>query len=171
MSRGPPSSRPASRNGGARWGSASTTNLATLRAHGELARITERIQSRYRRLSSGLRIPTAADDPSGLAVAERMQARLRSTSAAVRNVEDGTSLLQTVEGALARMQDLVARMRELAVHSLNGTHTAGDRAILDREYQGARGGADAPLRDDRVQRAAAALPGPARRRPGRSGPG
>ncbi len=87
------------------------------------------------RLSSGLRVNSARDDAAGLAIAERMTARLRGTQQAARNANDGISLFQTAEGALGQMGERLQRMRELIVQALNGTQGAGDRDALDREVR------------------------------------
>jgi flagellin len=87
------------------------------------------------RLSSGLRVNSARDDAAGLAIADRMNAQVRGITVAIRNANDGISLAQTAEGALATMTDALQRMRELAVQSQNGTNSTTDRANLDTEYQ------------------------------------
>ena len=87
------------------------------------------------RLSSGLRVNSAKDDAAGLAIASRMDAQARGMNVAVRNANDGISLAQTAEGALATMTDALQRMRELSVQAQNGSNGTGDRANLDTEYQ------------------------------------
>ncbi len=87
------------------------------------------------RLSSGLRVNSAKDDAAGLAIADRMNAQIRGTNVAIRNANDGISLAQTAEGALATVTDALQRMRELAVQAQNGSNGTGDRANLDTEYQ------------------------------------
>src|SRR4029453_15738373 len=87
------------------------------------------------RLSSGLRVNSAKDDAAGLAIADRMNTQIRGTNVAIRNANDGISLAQTAEGALATMTDALQRMRELAVQAQNGSNGTGDRANLDTEYQ------------------------------------
>ena len=87
------------------------------------------------RLSSGLRVNSAKDDAAGLAIADRMNAQIRGTTVAIRNANDGISLAQTAEGALATMTDALQRMRELAVQAQNGSNGTSDRANLDTEYQ------------------------------------
>ena len=87
------------------------------------------------RLSSGLRVNSSKDDAAGLAIADRMNAQIRGINVAIRNANDGISLAQTAEGALATMTDALQRMRELAVQAQNGSNGTGDRANLDTEYQ------------------------------------
>lgn len=111
------------------------TNVAALTAQRNLASVTQRLQGNFARLSSGLRIATAADDAAGLGISERMRARIRSLTAASRNAQDGISMVQTAEGALNEVSNNLGRMRELAVQASNGTLTTGDRAVLDTEFQ------------------------------------
>lgn len=85
------------------------------------------------KLSSGLRINRAADDAAGLAISEKMRGQVRGLNQAVRNAQDGISLIQTAEGALNETHAILQRMRELAVQSANDTNTAGDRGQLQQE--------------------------------------
>src|SRR5678816_2451625 len=87
------------------------------------------------RLSSGLRVNSSKDDAAGLAIADRMNAQIRGTNVAIRNANDGISLAQVAEGALATVTDALQRMRELAVQAQHGTNGTGDRSNLDAEYQ------------------------------------
>ena len=93
------------------------------------------LSGNFARLSSGLRISSAADDAAGLGISERMRADIRSFSVASRNAQDGVSLVQTAEGALSEVSDILGRMRELSMQSANGTLNSGDRATLDAEFQ------------------------------------
>lgn len=87
------------------------------------------------RLSSGLRINGARDNAAGLAIAERLTARLRGTQQAARNANDAISLFQTAEGALGQMGERLQRMRELVVQALNGVAGSGDRVSIDGEVR------------------------------------
>ena len=87
------------------------------------------------RLSSGLRVNSAGDDAAGLAIADRMNAQIRGINVAIRNANDGISLAQTAEGALATVTDALQRMRELAIQAQNGSNGTTDRANLNTEYQ------------------------------------
>lgn len=87
------------------------------------------------RLSSGMRINRAADDPSGLAISEKMRAQIRGLSMAARNIQDGISLFNTAEGALNETHAILQRMRELSIQAANGTLTDADRESLDLEFQ------------------------------------
>lgn len=109
------------------------TNIASLTAQRNLSSVTMRLQGNYARLSSGLRIATAADDAAGLGISERMRSQIRSYQAAGRNAQDGISLVQTAEGALSEASNILTRMRELAIQSTNGTLSTTDRATITTE--------------------------------------
>lgn len=111
------------------------TNIASLNAQRALARVTETLQDNYRRLSTGLRIATAADDAAGIAISERFRAAIRSTQQAHRNALDGVSLTQTGEGALNEVSNILIRLRELSIQAANGTVSARDRDTLNEEFQ------------------------------------
>ncbi|HHW68636.1 MAG TPA: flagellin [Epulopiscium sp.] len=87
------------------------------------------------RLATGQRINSAADDPAGLAISERMRAQIRGLRMAQRNAMDGISLIQTAEGAMNEIHSILQRMRELSVQAANGTNTDQDRAYLNEEFQ------------------------------------
>lgn len=110
------------------------TNVAAMTSQRNLSAVTGRLQGNFARLSSGLRIATAADDAAGLGISERMRADIRSYAVAGRNAQDGVSLAQTAEGALNETSNNLIRMRELAVQAANGTLSTGDRATLDTEF-------------------------------------
>ena len=111
------------------------TNLQSLNAQRNLTTSQESLSTSIQRLSSGLRVNSAKDDAAGLAIADRMNAQIRGTTVAIRNANDGISLSQTAEGALATVTDALQRMRELAVQAQNGSNGTSDRANLDTEYQ------------------------------------
>ncbi|MCA8967218.1 MAG: flagellin FliC [Planctomycetes bacterium] len=110
------------------------TNLASINAQRNLAKITDQLGKSFRRLSTGLRIATAADDAAGLAISERLRGQIRSLDQARRNANDGISLVQTAEGALGEASDLLTRLRELAVQASNGTVSTDDRDTLQEEF-------------------------------------
>ena len=87
------------------------------------------------RLSSGMRINRAADDPAGLAISEKMRAQIRGLQASQRNIQDSISLFQTAEGALNETHAMLQRMRELGVQAASDTLTDADRELLDIEFQ------------------------------------
>ncbi len=111
------------------------TNVSSLNAQRNLNTSQSSLAVSMQRLSSGLRVNSSKDDAAGLAIADRMNAQIRGMNVAVRNANDGISLAQTAEGALATMTDALQRMRELAVQSLNGSNGSGDRGNLDTEFQ------------------------------------
>ena len=111
------------------------TNVASLNAQRNLSTSQSSLGTSMQRLSSGLRVNSAKDDAAGLAIADRMNAQIRGINVAIRNANDGISLAQTAEGALATVTDVLQRMRELAVQALNGSNGTSDRANLDTEYQ------------------------------------
>ena len=111
------------------------TNMMSLNSQRSLNRSQNSMQTSLERLSSGLRINRAKDDAAGLAISERFTSQVRGLDQAIRNANDGISLLQTAEGALAEVTNALQRMRELAVQSKNGTYNASDRASLNDEFQ------------------------------------
>ena len=111
------------------------SNIASLNAQRALAQVTERLQKNFRRLSTGLRISTAADDAAGLAISERFRAQIRSTQQAVRNAQDGISMTQTGEGALNEVSNIMIRLRELSMQAANGTVSGQDMDTLNQEFQ------------------------------------
>ena len=112
------------------------TNIISMNAQRNLARVTEALAGNYRRLSTGLRIASAADDAAGLAISERMRSQIRSLEQAKRNASDGISMVQTAEGALSEVGDIMSRLRELAVQAGNGTMSYTDRDTLQQEFGG-----------------------------------
>ena len=110
------------------------TNLFSLTAQRNLNNVTSRLQGNFARLASGLRVATAADDAAGLGISERMRSQIRSLGQASRNAQDGTSLVQTAEGALGETSSNLSRMRELAVQAANGTLNTQDRSTINSEF-------------------------------------
>jgi flagellin len=110
------------------------TNVISMNAQRNLAKVTEALAGNFRRLSTGLRIASAADDAAGLAISERLRSQVRSFEQAKRNANDGISMVQTAEGALNEVGDLLTRLRELAVQASNGTVSATDRDTLQQEF-------------------------------------
>lgn len=109
------------------------TNLASLTAQRNLFAATQRVEGSMGRLASGLRIQRASDDAAGLSVSERMRARTRSWEQVERNIADGQALGNIAEGLYAGVGDMVARLRELAMASSNGTLSDADRGSLQAE--------------------------------------
>jgi flagellin len=111
------------------------TNIASLNAQRNLSTSQSSLATALQRLSSGLRINSAKDDAAGLAISDRFTTQIRGLNQAVRNANDGISLAQTSESALAEVSNNLQRIRELAVQSANATNSASDRAALDQEVQ------------------------------------
>jgi flagellin len=109
------------------------TNIASLNAQRNLSASQSQLQTAIQRLSSGLRVNSAKDDAAGLAVAESFTSQIRGTNQAVRNANDGISLGQTAEGALAQIANNLQRIREIAVQAANGTISDTDRGQLQKE--------------------------------------
>jgi flagellin len=110
------------------------TNLASLNAQRNLATNQSSLATSMQRLSSGLRVNSAKDDAAGLAISERMNAQVKGMNVAIRNANDGISLVQTAEGAMAKVGDSLQRMRELAVQARNSTNSSSDKDSLDKEF-------------------------------------
>ena len=110
------------------------TNIASLNAQRNLNASQGSLATSMQRLSSGLRVNSAKDDAAGLAIAERMNAQVRGMNVAVRNANDGISMSQTAEGALAQVSNSLQRMRELAVQSRNATNSSSDKDSLNKEF-------------------------------------
>ena len=111
------------------------TNIPSLNSQRNLNVSQSALTTSLQRLSSGLRINSAKDDAAGLGISERMTTQIRGLNQATRNANDGISLAQTGEGALAEIANNLQRIRELAVQSANATNSASDRAALDAEVQ------------------------------------
>ncbi len=114
------------------------TNVSSLDAQSNLARSSLSLQRSISRLSSGLRVESAADDAAGLAISETFKANIRSLNQAKRNANDGVSLIQTADGALKEVGALLVRMRELSVQSRNGTVNSTQRGFLNDEFDNLR---------------------------------
>ena len=109
------------------------TNIMSLNSQRNLNSSQSELQVSLQRLSSGLRINSAKDDAAGLAISERFTSQIRGLNQAVRNANDGISLSQTAEGALAEAGNILQRVRELSVQSANATNSASDRQALQAE--------------------------------------
>ncbi|WP_018132184.1 flagellin N-terminal helical domain-containing protein [Effusibacillus pohliae] len=108
-------------------------NISALFAQNRLALNNANLQKSLEKLSSGYRINRAGDDAAGLAISEKMRGQIAGLNQAVRNAQDGISLIQTAEGALNESHSILQRMRELAVQAVNDTNTTGDRAKIKDE--------------------------------------
>jgi len=110
------------------------TNIASIQSERALAMNRGNMETAMQRLSSGKRINSALDDASGLAVANRMRNQIEGLNMAIRNANDGISLAQTAEGSMEELQNILLRMRELAVQASNGTYTDEDRSYIAAEF-------------------------------------
>ena len=108
-------------------------NLSAMFADRSLRTVNDETTRGMEKLSSGMRINRAGDDASGLAVSEKMRSQIRGLERASKNGQDGISFIQTTEGYLAESQNIIQRLRELAVQSSNGVYTAEDRAQIQVE--------------------------------------
>jgi flagellin len=111
------------------------TNVASLNSQRQLMNSGGALDRATERLSSGQRINSAKDDAAGLAIANRMTSQIRGLDQAIRNANDGVSLVQTAEGALQEVTNILQRMRELSIQSANGIYSDADRSTLDAEVQ------------------------------------
>ncbi|MCA8940977.1 MAG: flagellin FliC [Planctomycetes bacterium] len=110
------------------------TNIASINAQRNLSSVTGALSSNYRRLATGLRISSAADDAAGLAISERLRSQIRSLGQASRNANDSISLVQVGEGALNEVSNILIRLRELSIQSANGSTSATDRDTIGEEF-------------------------------------
>lgn len=111
------------------------TNVASLNSQRQLMNSGNALDKATERLSSGQRINSAKDDAAGLAISNRMTSQIRGLDQAIRNANDGVSLVQTAEGALQEVTNMLQRIRELAIQSANGIYNDDDRRTLDAEVQ------------------------------------
>ena len=111
------------------------TNVLSLTTQRNLNANQSSLASSMQRLSSGMRVNTSKDDAAGMAIASRMETQVRGMNVAARNASDAVSLVQTAEGAIGKVSDMLQRMRELSVQAANATNNDGDRGNLDAEFQ------------------------------------
>jgi len=111
------------------------TNIGASVAQQALVRNERSMSAAMEQLSTGKKINSAADDAAGLAISSRMTAQIRGLDQAVRNANDGISMVNTAEGAMIEVTAMLQRMREITVQSANGTTDSDDRTYLNKEYQ------------------------------------
>lgn len=111
------------------------TNTNALRVEGALVQNTRRLDHTMASLSTGKRINSAADDAAGSAIGAKLATQAKSLNMAVRNTNDGISMMQTADGAAGGIQDMLYRMKELAVQAGNDTYSAEERFVLNDEFQ------------------------------------
>jgi flagellin len=110
------------------------TNVKSLIAQQSLTVNNRAMGKTMEQLSTGKRINSAADDAAGLAIANKMTSQIRGLDMAVRNANDAISMIQTAEGSLGEVTNMLQRMRELAIQASNGTYSSTDRTSLDNEF-------------------------------------
>ena len=111
------------------------TNFASLVTQNTLNNTQGMMNTSMQRLATGFRINSAADDAAGLQIANRLEVNTRGMSVAMRNAQDGISMMQTAEGAFDEMTNIAYRMNELATQAANGVNSAADRTSLDAEFK------------------------------------
>ncbi|ENO1829825.1 flagellin [Vibrio vulnificus] len=109
------------------------TNVSALVAQRHLANATDMLNQSLERLSSGKRINSAKDDAAGLQISNRLQSQMRGLDIAVRNANDGISIMQTAEGAMKETTNILQRMRDLSLQSANGSNSHAERTALQEE--------------------------------------
>ena len=110
-------------------------NVSAMNTYRQYSVNTSNASKSMEKLSSGYRINRAADDAAGLSISEKMRSQIRGLTQAKRNAEDGISFIQTAEGALSEVSDMLTRLKELAVQVQNGTYSADDKANIGAEMQ------------------------------------
>ena len=110
------------------------TNYSALTTQTNLSKTNSLLATNQQRLGTGLRINSAADDAAGLQIATRLNAQSRGMGVAMRNINDATSMLQTAEGALVEMTDIVQRMKDLSTQGANATNSGADLIAMQNEY-------------------------------------
>ncbi|MCJ8275408.1 MAG: flagellin FliC, partial [Bdellovibrionales bacterium] len=111
------------------------TNVSAINAQRTLSTNNRNINSSYEKLSSGSRINKAADDAAGLAISESLKAQIRSAHQAKRNANDGISLVQTAEGGLQEIGNIIVRLRELGIQAASDTVGTDERSFINAEVQ------------------------------------
>ena len=108
-------------------------NAAAMRANNALNKSDQRLTKSLKRLSSGLKVTAAKENPSGYAIGRRMNAQIAGVSVATQSANNGISIIETADGALSEVHDMLQRMNELAVKGATGTLTSVDRETLNKE--------------------------------------
>jgi flagellin len=111
------------------------TNVSAMYSQNAMKTNARAMSTAMEQLSTGTRVNSAKDDAAGLAIGQNMTSQIRGLNMAVRNLNDGINMMQTAEGAMIEQSNMLQRMRELAVQSMNGTYSSTQRAYLDLEFQ------------------------------------
>ena len=119
------------------------TNISATLTANALTKNERAMSQSMERLSTGLRINSAADDAAGLAISSKMTSQINGLNQAVRNANDAISMIQTADGALVEVTNMLQRMRELSVQAANGTNAAADQQNLNVEFTALKAGIDA----------------------------
>lgn len=109
------------------------TNVAAIIANNSLQKAEDRLNQSIRRLSSGYKINSSADDPAGCAISEKLRLQLKGLSQSDNNAADGVSVINTAEGAISEIQSMISRMKELTVQAANGTNSESERQAIQDE--------------------------------------
>ena len=110
-------------------------NIASLTAYTSLNKINRKLEKSTEQLSTGLRINSASDDSAGLAISENMRTQISGLDTALKNSQDGISLLQTAEGAMSQTNSMLQRMRDLVLQASNDSLTSNDRQYIQQTLQ------------------------------------
>ena len=111
------------------------TNVSAMYSQNAMKTNARAMSTAMEQLSTGTRVNSAKDDAAGLAIGQNMTSQIRGLNMAVRNLNDGINMMQTAEGAMVEQSNMLQRMRELAVQSMNGTYSSTQRNYLDLEFQ------------------------------------
>ena len=111
------------------------TNVSALYSQNAMKTNARAMSTAMEQLSTGTRVNSAKDDAAGLAIGQNMTSQIRGLNMAIRNLNDGINMMQTAEGAMVEQSNMLQRMRELAVQSMNGTYSSTQRGYLDLEFQ------------------------------------
>jgi flagellin len=111
------------------------TNVSAMYSQNAMKTNARAMSTAMEQLSTGTRVNSAKDDAAGLAIGQNMTSQIRGLNQAVRNLNDGINMMQTAEGAMVEQSNMLQRMRELAVQSMNGTYSNPQRGYLDKEFQ------------------------------------
>ena len=111
------------------------TNVSAMYSQNAMKTNARAMSTAMEQLSTGTRVNSAKDDAAGLAIGQNMTSQIKGLNQAVRNLNDGINMMQTAEGAMVEQSNMLQRMRELAVQSMNGTYSDTQRGYLDKEFQ------------------------------------
>jgi flagellin len=111
------------------------TNVSATYSQNAMKTNARSMSTAMEQLSTGTRVNSAKDDAAGLSISQNMTSQIRGLNMAVRNVNDGINMMQTAEGAMIEQSNMLQRMRELAIQSMNGTYSNTQRGYLDKEFQ------------------------------------